>query len=121
MTRKRVYTDYLQDIAHYAEKAEQFVAGLDFEHFAANEEKTLAVTHALQIIGEAAGHLPASLKQRYPDVSWVDIVGMRNLIVHSYYLVDLEVVWKTVQIDLPPLREVVAKMQRDLEQSDTDA
>jgi uncharacterized protein with HEPN domain len=83
--RKRVYIDYLRDIIHYTEKIEQFLAGLDFKRFAENEEKTLAVIHALQIIGEAVNRLPPSLKQRYPDVPWVDIVGMRNIIVHGLF------------------------------------
>jgi len=120
MRRKRIYTDHLRDIAHYAAKAEQFVAGLDFEQFVANEEKGLAVLHALQIIGEAAAHLPGSIKQRYPDVPWADIVGMRTLIVHGYYLMDMEIVWKTVHQDLPPLRDAVAKIQENLNQEHTD-
>jgi uncharacterized protein with HEPN domain len=120
MRRKRIYTDHLRDIAHYAAKAEQFVAGLDFEQFVANEEKGLAVLHALQIIGEAAARLPSSIKQRYPEVPWADIVGMRNLIVHGYYLMDMEVVWKTVHQDLPPLRDAMAESQQQLDQDQTD-
>ena len=120
MRRKRVYSDYLQDIVHYAAKAEQFVAGLEFEQFAADEEKGLAVLHALQIIGEAASHLPDSVKQRYPQVPWADVVGMRNLIVHGYYVMDLEIVWKTVHQDLPPLRRAIAEIQQDLGQEHTD-
>jgi len=114
MKRKRIYTDYLHDIAHYAARAEQFVAGLEFEQFLADEEKSLAVLHALQIIGEAASHLPDSLKQRYPQVPWADIVGMRNLIVHGYYLMDLEIVWKTIHEDLPPLREAMDHIRGNL-------
>ena len=120
MRRKRIYTDYLWDIAHYAARAEEFVAGLDYEQFAADEEKGLAVLHALQIIGEAAGHLPASIKQRYPAVPWADIVGMRNLIVHGYYVMDLEIVWKTVHQDLPPLRQAIDEIWQHLGQGDTD-
>ncbi len=114
MTRRRVYTDYLRDIADYAAKAQQFVAGLEYEQFEAHEEKGLAVLHALQIIGEAAGHLPRSIRQRYPEIPWADIVGMRNLIVHGYYVMDLEIVWKTVHQDLPPLRQAIAEIQQDL-------
>jgi uncharacterized protein with HEPN domain len=114
MKRKRIYTDYLHDIAYYTARAEQFVAGLEFEQFLADEEKSLAVLHALQIIGEAASHLPDSLKQRYPQVPWADIVGMRNLIVHGYYLMDLEIVWKTIHEDLPLLREAMDQIQGDL-------
>lgn len=118
MRRKRAYTDYLQDIIHYTEKVEQFVVGLDFKHFTKNEEKTLAVIHALQIIGEAVNRLPPSLKQRYPEVPWMDIIGMRNIIVHGYFLVDLKVVWKTVKESLPPLRKAATKILKDVEQGE---
>jgi len=114
MRRKRIYSDYLRDIAHYAALAEELVAGLEYEQFAADEEKALAVLHALQIIGEAAARLPASVKQRYPDVPWADVVGMRNLIVHGYYVVDLEIVWKTVRQDLPPLQRAIAETSENL-------
>jgi uncharacterized protein with HEPN domain len=119
MRRKRVYADYLRDIAHYAAKAQEFVGELDYAQFADDEEKGLAVLHALQIIGEAAAHLPNSIKQRYPDVPWADIIGMRNLIVHGYYVVDPEIVWKTVDQDLPPLRRAIAQIRRDLGEQDT--
>ena len=90
------------------------MAGLDYEQFVAHEEKGLAVLQALQIIGEAAGRLPRSIRQRYPEVPWADIVGMRNLIVHGYYVMDLEIVWKTVHQDLPPLQRAIAEIQQDL-------
>jgi len=56
-----------------AQKAEQFVEGVDFDSFADNEEKIYAVVHALQTVGEAARHLPKSLRQRYADIPWEDI------------------------------------------------
>ena len=121
MKHKRVYTDYLRDIVHYTEKVEQFVAGLDYEHFTANEEKALAVIHALQIIGEAVNHLSSSIKQRYPEVPWEDIIGMRNIIVHGYFLVDLEVVWKTVKESLPPLHQAVTRILQDIKEDEGDA
>ena len=114
MSPKRIYGDHLRDIAHYAAKAEEFVAGLDYEQFVANEEKGLAVLHALQIIGEAAAHVPDSIKQRYPEIPWADVVGMRNLIVHGYYRMDMEIVWKTIHQDLPPLRDAVARIRENL-------
>ncbi|MBI5124997.1 MAG: DUF86 domain-containing protein [Planctomycetes bacterium] len=120
MRRRRVYTDYLHDIIHYCNKIKEFVAGLDYKHFAEDEEKVLAVTHALQIIGEAVNRLPVSLKQRYPEVPWVDIVGMRNIIVHGYFLVDLKVIWETIHESLPPLRMAAVKILREIERSEEE-
>lgn len=57
MKSKRIHTDYLRDMIEYAEKAERFVPGIQFEDFQNDEEKTLAVVRALEIIGEAAKHI----------------------------------------------------------------
>ena len=111
MKRKRIYSDYLDDIAHYAAKAMQFVGELNLEQFRADEEKSLAALYALQVIGGAASHLPESFKRRHPQVPWANVVGMRNLIVHGYYLVDVEIVWKTVRKDLPGLREAIDQIR----------
>ena len=119
MSAKRVYTDYLQDIVDYAEKAMRFVRGVSFDDFGDNEEKVFAVVKALEVIGEAARHLPKSLSDKYPAVPWKKVTGMRDKMTHEYFSVDLEVVWRTVHEDLPPLRDTAKKMLEDLAQSDT--
>jgi uncharacterized protein with HEPN domain len=119
MSAKRVYTDYLQDIVDYAEKAMRFVRGVSFDDFGDNEEKIFAVVKALEIIGEAARHLPKSVRDKYPAVPWKQVTGMRDKMTHEYFSVDLEVVWRTVHEDLPPLRDTAKKMLEDLAQSDT--
>jgi len=62
--------------------------------------QTWMVLH-LQILGEACANLTDEIKQRHPDVAWKDIVGMRNVLVHGYFDIDLDVVWSTVEKDLP--------------------
>lgn len=114
MTKDRTYVDYLRDMLEAAEKAEHFVAGMDFAAFKGDEKTAFAVVRALEIIGEAARHIPEPLRKRYPKVPWEDIVGMRNIVVHGYFNVDLEVIWRTVQDDLPPLRASLARILADL-------
>jgi len=104
---RREYSDYLRDMIHYGILAQDLLLGVDPVDFAENEEKTLAVVHALQIVGEAAQKLPAVLTGKYPEIPWSDVVAMRNFIVHGYYMVDVEIVWKTVKEDLPPLIEAL--------------
>ena len=118
MSAKRVYTDYLQDIVDYAEKAMRFVRGVSFDDFGDNEEKVFAVVKSLEIIGEAARHLPRSMRDKYTAVPWKQVTGMRDKMTHEYFSVDLEVVWRTVHEDLPPLRDTAKKMLEDLAQSD---
>ncbi|PIV23972.1 MAG: DUF86 domain-containing protein [Deltaproteobacteria bacterium CG_4_8_14_3_um_filter_45_9] len=114
MKSNREYTDYLQDILDAAGKAMRFVKGVDFEAFCANEEKVFAVIRALEIIGEAAKNITKSMRGRYAEIPWEDIVGMRNKVIHDYFGVDLEVIWKTLHEDLPPLQAAIAKILKDL-------
>jgi uncharacterized protein with HEPN domain len=89
------------------------VKDVEFEAFCANEEKVFAVIRALEIIGEAAKNIPKSIRGKYTEIPWEDIVGMRNKVIHNYFGVDLEVIWKTLHEDLPPLQAAIAKILED--------
>lgn len=62
-----------------------------------------ALVKCIEIVGEAASKVTAETKVELPVVPWADIVGMRNRLIHTYYDVDLEIVWATIEVDLPPL------------------
>ena len=68
------------------------------------------MVHHMQILGEAATNLTEELKNRYPDVPWKKITGMRNILVHGYFDIDLDIVWGVVERDLPSLRTVLDQM-----------
>lgn len=121
MRQRRVYTDYLQDMAEYARKAEKFVEGVDFEDFQNNEEKIFAIVRTLEVIGEAAIHIPQSIRKRYPEVLWGKAIGMRNIVIHEYFGIDVEVIWRTVHEDMPPLRQAVTRILHDIEEDEGDA
>ena len=115
MRPRRSYTDYLRDILQASNDAIEFVEGMEVPAFSADRRTHLAVVRALEIIGEATRHIPASARRRYLQVPWQDMVAMRNKLIHEYFGVDLEVLWRTVQEDLPPLadaiRQVLAQME----------
>lgn len=107
--------DYLRDIARYAEIGERMLEGLDFEEFAKDEVKVLAALQVLEIIGEASKKVSDSLKRIYPEIPWKDVAGTRDKLIHGYFDVDLEVVWRSLREDLPPLRRTVSRMLEDLQ------
>lgn len=97
----------LQHILDEAGEALRFVGGYSFADFK-NDSKTVhAVLRAIEIIGEAAAKISPEYKNLHPQVPWDQIVGMRNHLVHVYFDVDYETVWKTVQDDIPRLIKAV--------------
>ena len=115
MRAKRDHRDYLRDIARYAEIGVRMVEGAEFDEFAKDEVKVLAALQVLEIIGEASKKVPDSLKSRYPEIPWKDVAGTRDKLIHGYFDVDLEIVWRSLLEDLPPLRRTIARMLEDLE------
>ncbi len=112
--RKRVYRDYVHDILETVQDVAEFVAGMSFEDFR-NDKKTIyAVIRGIEVIGEAAKKIPESIKDRYSAIPWRDMAGMRDKLIHEYFGVDVEVLWKTVEQDLPPLRALISEAMEDL-------
>lgn len=113
MSTGRVYLDYLQDMYESAEKALQFVGEMNFQQFAEDDKTTFAVIRALEILGEAAKKIPEEIRRQYDDVPWREMTGTRDVLIHEYFGVNLAVVWRTVQEDLPPLLEKLRKILND--------
>ena len=107
---KREYEDYLNDMLENAEKALSFVEGLDYEGFRKDEKAVYAVIRAFEIIGEAARQIPKNVREKNPTIPWREISAMRNKLTHEYFGVNTEVVWRTVQEDLPVIIPALRKM-----------
>jgi uncharacterized protein with HEPN domain len=101
---------YAEDIYQALLKIERYTAGLNFEAFVVNELVFDAVIRNLEIIGEAARHIPHQVQERHPEIPWARMRAMRNVLAHEYFGVDVNIIWKTVQSSLPPLKEALARM-----------
>jgi uncharacterized protein with HEPN domain len=69
-----------------------------------------AIVRNLEIIGEAARNIPEEIKRKYPEIPWRDIGDTRNKILHEYFGMNLEIIWKTIQDDLPDLKPKIQKI-----------
>jgi uncharacterized protein with HEPN domain len=101
---------YLQDILDSGTAIQSYVEGCTLELFEKDRMRQSAVIREFEIIGEAVGKLPESMKAAYTDVPWQDIKDFRNLLVHEYFGVDLELVWNTVCNDLPILLDTIRRL-----------
>ncbi len=110
----RTYVDYLEDILDAAQSARDFVQGMEMADFVADKRTHFAVVRALNIIGEATKRLPPSLRDRYGEIPWREVAGMRDKLSHDYFGVDLRRVFETVRRDLPQLCDAVARMLADV-------
>ncbi len=105
-------TAWLLDIRDAIESIEEQAAR---GRAALDSDKMIQVwmVHHIQVIGEAANRLSESLLARYPQIPWPDVIGMRNVLVHHYFGIDLDEVWDTITNDLPSLKAVVQQMLED--------
>ncbi|MCK9377576.1 MAG: DUF86 domain-containing protein [Syntrophobacterales bacterium] len=101
----------LLDIFEAIEQIEKY-AVQGREAFESNELIQIWHVRHLQVIGEAARTLSSTFKDRHPQISWTRIIGMRNILVHHYFEIDLPVVWEVVENELPPLKEQVEAILR---------
>lgn len=93
----------LEDILDAAQRIFEYTAGMTFEEFAEDNKTVDAVIRNFEVIGEATFLLPDEFKLKYSEIDWIRIRGFRNRIVHDYFGVDLEIVWKITTDYLPGL------------------
>ena len=116
----RDFTDYITDIIDSVAEITEFIEGLDYEMFSEDRKTTNAVIRSLEVIGEAAAKIDQDLRDRYPEIPWVRMAGMRNKLIHEYFGVDLEIVWEVCTAEIPPLKPSLKKMLKELENQDKE-
>jgi uncharacterized protein with HEPN domain len=89
------------------DKIMRYTKGFGYDDFASKDMVMDAVLRNLEIIGEAAKNVPADVRNRYPDVEWRKIAGLRDVLAHAYFGLEDETLWDVVQHEIPPLRDQI--------------
>ena len=108
--KKREYRDYLIDILTSINDTESFVAGMTYEDFLRNKMASNAAIRSLEIIGEATKNLPKSVRDKDLSLPWKKMAGMRDKVIHEYFGVNYEIVWKTAKNVLPKLKNKISRL-----------
>jgi uncharacterized protein with HEPN domain len=105
---------YLDDILSSIEKIKRYTANMNLDSFIADERTVDAVSLNLQIIGEAVKKMPSELRDRYPQIEWRKIAGLRDAIAHAYFSIDDEIIWDIVETKLTDLHDCVVVIKTDI-------
>ena len=92
---------YLEDIALSMERVQEYIVGLDFQHFKRDYKTVDAVVRNFEIIGEASKNVPQTIKERYTNIPWEEMYRLRNRISHEYFGIDYEILWEIATKHLP--------------------
>jgi len=99
----RDWEERIRDMLACAGNAQSFAAGLTLPAFLDDPKALRAVAFELMTMGEAARSIPHEVQERYPQVPWAKMLGIRNVLIHEYFRLDGEILWNAVQNDLPSL------------------
>lgn len=111
----RSFQQRIQDIVDIGSDIETFTKDMSFAEFQVDTRTVRAVLYSLAVMGKAAASLLPELEAVSPEIAWLDIRGMLNIVIHEYFRVDLEIVWETIQTDLPKLLQQLKDLLKSLE------
>jgi uncharacterized protein with HEPN domain len=109
---------YLDDILDCIVKIEQYTQAVNEQQFLADTQLQDAVLRRLEVIGEAVKNIPQAFRDSYPQIPWKNIAGLRDVLIHEYFGVNMHRTWKVVKQDICDLRQQLLRVQRDLGVSD---
>ena len=107
---KREFILYLEDMLQSMERIEEYLGNLDFSKFKMNYLVVDAIIRNFEIIGEASQKIPKNIQEKYPEIPWRKMYGLRNLIAHKYFGIDYEMIWEIAKKNLPQNRTDLIKI-----------
>jgi len=115
---KRHYSLFVKDILDCIDKIQEFIGDMDYKQFKDNDLVNSAVIRKLEIIGEASKNIPDFIREKYPEIPWKDMARMRDKIIHFYFGVDYEIVWKVIKERLPELKEKIERVFQEIQEKE---
>jgi uncharacterized protein with HEPN domain len=115
--KNRDETLFLEDIIRMCEEIKEFLQGISKEDFINSKLLQAGIVRDIEIIGEAAKNISTATREKFPDIPWKAITGMRDKVVHHYFRVDIDEVWKTATEDVPQLQPDIKRMLKDILES----
>ena len=100
----------VEDISEALELIFEYVKDMDYDAWQQDRKTIDAVIRNIEIIGEAAANIPEDIQNQYTEIPWYQMKGIRNILIHQYFGVDIDVLWKTVSEDLPALKILIRKL-----------
>ncbi|PKO10126.1 MAG: hypothetical protein CVU40_05865 [Chloroflexi bacterium HGW-Chloroflexi-2] len=101
---------FLYDIKIACDRIQQFIEGMDLTTFSSDLMCQDAVIRRIEIIGEASAKIDPSFQENHPEIPWHRMRGMRNRLIHDYNEIDIELVWQTIQVDIPDLKKKIESL-----------
>ena len=104
----------LQHIQEAILEIEMYLQNRNFTDFISNSMFRFACIKQLEIIGEASNHISQETQQEFSEIQWAQIVGMRNLFIHEYFGIDLNIAWEIIEFDIPELKTKILEIIKQM-------